>query len=192
MIRASEAIEAINRVRGEAVVFGIMTPSRYWDNASERPELDVPVYGGMGKASSMALGLALARPERKVLILDGDGSVLMNLGALVTIAGHKPENLVHFVFDDGVYMTTGGQPVPSVGTYDMTGLARGAGYVESREFDNLEDFVSELPGILTAQGPIFVNLKVEHRGEAPALQSVKNTGQALRQLKSALEGGTDA
>lgn len=190
MIRAAEAIEAINRVRGESVVFGIMTPSRYWDDVSDRPELDVPVYGGMGKASSLALGLALARPDKKVLLLDGDGSLLMNLGSLVTVAGQKPANLVHFVFDDGVYMTTGGQPLPSVGIYDMAGLARSAGYQDSREFDNLEDFVSELPGILEAEGPVFVDLKVEHSGEAPALHSVKNTGDALRQLKTVLEDGT--
>ena len=108
MISSLDAVKAINDVRGDAVVVGTMTPNRYWESVTEKPDLDLPIFGGMGKASSVALGIAIAQPDKKVLCLDGDGSLLMNLGTLVTTAGTAPENLVHFVFEDGGYFTTGG------------------------------------------------------------------------------------
>ena len=188
MIPAFEAIKAINRHRGEAVVVGIMIPNKYWEQVSQRPELDLPIYGAMGKAPSVALGVALARPDRKVLVLDGDGSLLMNLGSLVTIAGQQPANLVHFVFEDGVYMTTGGQPVPGAGVFDFAGMARSAGFKESYQFDNLEDFVSELPDILDRQGPVFVCLKVDHPGEPPP-RGMGSTKDAMRRVAETLREG---
>ena len=127
MIPAFEAVKAIHDRRGDAVVVGTMTPNRYWDLITDRPELDLPVFGAMGKASSLALGVALAQPHRRVVVLDGDGALLMNLGSLVTIAGRQPANLVHFVFDDGAYVTTGGQPVPGDGRHDFAAIAKGAG-----------------------------------------------------------------
>ena len=188
MINGLDAIKAINDRRGEALVVGIMTPNRYWEQVSERPELDLPIFGGMGKASSVALGLALARPDRKVLVLDGDGSLLMNLGTLVTIAGQAPANLVHFVFEDGVYFTTGGQPIPGAGAFNLAEMADAAGYRESLVFDDLEDFVSELPGVMEKQGPVFVNLKVVHGDDVPPLE-VKSTRDAMRRVKEALREG---
>ena len=180
-----EATRAINRERGDAVVVGTMTPNRYWESVSDRPELDLPIFGAMGKASSVALGLALARPDRKVLVLDGDGALLMNLGTLVTIAGQQPENLVHFVFEDGVYFTTGGQPVPGAGSFDLAGMATSAGIEESYQFDDLEDFVSELPAGLAKKGPVFVCLKVFHGDDAPGMY-MKSTRDAMRRVMEAI------
>ena len=187
MIPAFEAIKAINRQRGDAVVVGTMAPERYWRQVSERPDLDLPVYGGMGKASSVALGLALAHPDRKILVLDGDGALLMNLGTLVTIAGQRPANLVHFVFEDGVYFTTGSQPVPGADLFDLAGMAKSAGYRESYQFDDLEDLVSELPAVLQKQGPVFVCLKIFHRDDSPVF-STMDTGDAMRRLMKTLAG----
>ena len=167
MISALKAVEAIHQQRGDALAVAIMTPNRYLEQVSDRPYLDLPIIGGMGKASSVGLGLALAQPKRRVLILDGDGSLLMNLGVLVTIAGQQPQNLVHFVFEDGVYFTTGGQPLPGSGIFDLAAIARGAGYKEGLVFDDLEDFVSDLPRILSATGPVFVCLRVHHEGGDP-------------------------
>lgn len=185
MIPAFEAIKAINRVRGESIVVGTMTPNRYWEQVSERPDLDLPIFGAMGKASSVALGLALAQPGRKVLVLDGDGALLMNLGTLVTIAGQQPANLVHFVFEDGVYFTTGGQPVPGAGRFNFAGIAREAGIEESYQFDDLEDFVSELPSVLAKSGPVFVCLKVVNPPDAPGMY-MKSTRDAMRRVAEAL------
>ena len=169
MISSLDAVKAINDVRGDAVVVGTMTPNRYWESVTEKPDLDLPIFGGMGKASSVALGIAISQPDRKVLCLDGDGSLLMNLGTLVTTAGTAPENLVHFVFEDGGYFTTGGQPVPGSGNVDLAGMARDAGFAESYEFSDLEDLASELPRIMEMEGPVFVCPEGRPSSDSPAL-----------------------
>jgi sulfopyruvate decarboxylase subunit beta len=190
MISSLDAVKAINEVRGDAIVVGTMTPNRYWESVSQKRDLDLPIFGAMGKASSVALGLALAQPNKKVVALDGDGALLMNLGTLVTIAGMEPKNLVHFVFEDGVYFTTGSQPVPGAGKFNLAGMAREAGYKESYQFDNLEDLASELPGIMDSQGPVFVCLKVNHDNPVPPFY-MGNTGQAMRKLAARLRGAGD-
>jgi phosphonopyruvate decarboxylase len=185
MIPSLDAIKAINGERQGAIIVSTMTPNRYQELVSTDPDLDVPIFGAMGKASSVALGLALARPDKRILVLDGDGGLLMNLGSLVTVAGQGPENLVHFVFEDGVYYSTGSQPVPGAGRFDLVGMAKGAGIKESHEFDDLEDFVSELPDILRKKGPVFVCLKVSHTGEGPPVY-IGKTGPAMRRLAAKL------
>jgi thiamine pyrophosphate-dependent acetolactate synthase large subunit-like protein len=87
MIRYSDSVPAIEKLRGDAVCVSTMTQSGYWSRASKRPELDIYISNGMSKASSVGFGIALGRPERKVIVLDGDGSLLMNLGSLVKGAG---------------------------------------------------------------------------------------------------------
>ena len=188
MIPAGEAIRTVNDNRADAIVVATMTPTRYWKRVSGRPELDLPIYGGMGKASSVGLGLALARPDTRVLVLDGDGSLLMNLGTLVTIAGQAPPNLVHFVFEDGVYFTTGGQPVPGAGTFDLAAIAKNAGFRESFEFDDLEEFATDLPGLLERRGPTFVCLKVFHADDTPGLD-MQSTKDAVKRVREKLEDG---
>src|SRR5439155_23105294 len=110
---------ATHRQRGEALVLTTMSSARGWGGVSTRPELDLPISGAMGKASSVGLGLALAQPSRKVIVLDGDGSLLMNLGSLVTIGGMAPKNLIVVVCQNGVYEVTGGQPIPGVERLDL-------------------------------------------------------------------------
>ncbi|MCH8309933.1 MAG: thiamine pyrophosphate-binding protein [Chloroflexi bacterium] len=185
MISSLDAVRAINRERGDAVVVSAMTPNRRWDSVTENRDLDLPIFGAMGKASSVALGIALAQPDRKIVILDGDGGLLMNLGTLVTIAGTAPENLVHFVFEDGAYFTTGGQPVPGAGKFDLASMAQGAGFAASYKFDDLEDFASDLPRIMNEKGPVFVCLKVNHPDEIPEFY-MGNTGEAMKRLASNL------
>ena len=187
MISSLDAVRAIARERGEAIVVSTMTPNRYWETVTQKADLDLPIFGAMGKASSVALGIALAQPDRKVVVLDGDGAVLMNLGTLVTIAGMAPENLVHFVFEDGVYFTTGGQPVPGSGTFDLATMAEGAGFAASYQFDDLEDLASELPAIMSAKGPVFVCLKVDHPDQVPEFH-MGSTARAMRRLASRLAG----
>jgi sulfopyruvate decarboxylase subunit beta len=81
-----------------------MTPEKYWKEVSKKPKIDFPVYGVMGKASSVGLGLSLAKPNHKILVLDGDGGLLMNLGSLVTISNADPKNFIHIVLMMG-YIT---------------------------------------------------------------------------------------
>ncbi|MCH7605699.1 MAG: sulfopyruvate decarboxylase subunit beta [Chloroflexi bacterium] len=132
--------------------------------------MDFPLSGAMGKASSVGLGLALAQPDRKIMILDGDGSLLMNLGTMVTLSNKGPKNLYHFLFDNGVYAVTGGQPVPGAGRTDWELMAKSAGYAATFDFDNLEDLTTGIDEVLAAQGPVFIRLAVTPQIENTAVQ----------------------
>ena len=161
MIPSLEAVRAISREREDAIVVSTMSPNRYWEAVTETPDLDLPIFGAMGKASSVALGLSLARPDKKVIIVDGDGSLPMNLGSLVTIAGKAPENLLHFVLDNGVYAVTGGQPTPNANGFSFAGLAKASGYASAFEFDDLEEFATGLDAVMSAPGPVMVCIKTD-------------------------------
>src|SRR5438874_6461618 len=111
----SAALKVLSRARTDEIVVLSESNRQDWPPLSTRPELDIPITGSMGKASSFGLGLALARPDINVWVLDTDGALLMNLGSLVTIAKAKPANLLHVVYDNEAYDTTGGQPTPGAG-----------------------------------------------------------------------------
>jgi sulfopyruvate decarboxylase subunit beta len=180
-----EALEIIARQRTDQVVVTTMSTTREWPTVSRREELDLPLIGCMGKASSLGLGIALGAQDRQVLVLDGEGSLLMNLGALVTIAAQAPPNLVHFVFDNSAYDTSGGQPTPGAGTVDFAGLALEAGYRAAYEFEEAEQLRRELPGILKEDGPVLVSLRVP-KGWAQAPFPSRQTAQAMKELAAAL------
>lgn len=134
---------------------------RFWTDLTTRPQLDVPLGDpAMGGHAGFALGLALARPEKRVILFDSEGDILMSLGMLVTIAEQQPENFYHFLIDNGVYATTGGQPVPNADNIAYDVIARGAGYLGAFAYDELDQFSANLPGILDKPGPVFVALKV--------------------------------
>ena len=160
MIDSFEAQRVISRYRGKAVVVATMSANFEWPQVSTEPGLDLMFSGAMGKASSVGLGLALARPDKKIVVLDGDGSLLMNLGSLVTIANMAPPNLVHFVFENDVYRTTGGQPIPRAGKISFTALATAAGYANVHEFDDLKSLESDVETVMDQVGPTFVCLKL--------------------------------
>ena len=163
MISNVDAVRILDENRGDAVIITTMNAGNRgfgMPSVTTNEELDLPVTGAMGKASSLGLGLALARPERKIMVLDGDGSLLMNLGTLATIGNKGPENLYHFVFENGVYAVTGGQPIPGEGRVSFKGLAREAGYSAVYEFDDTEEFASNIGSVLQQKGPVLVNLKV--------------------------------
>jgi phosphonopyruvate decarboxylase len=121
----------------------------------------------MGGASSMGIGLALARPERRVIVFDGDGSLLMQLGSLATAAGARPRNYVHLLFKNGVYHTSGSQEIPGGLTVDFVTMARGAGYKQSFAIGDLAEFRRRLPQILKDEGPIFVELHTTLADQTP-------------------------
>jgi len=184
-----EAQRTISRYRGDALVVPTMTTNAEWPQVSTAPDLDMPLAGAMGKASSVALGLALARPERKVFILDGDGSLLMNLGSLITIAGMAPPNLYHFVFQNNVYRVSGGQPIPGAGKFNFAILAKGAGYAAAYEYKTLRNFQKALPQILGRPGPALICLHVPPAKErspypmATAVQGLPRVRAALAKAK---------
>jgi phosphonopyruvate decarboxylase len=150
---------------------------------------DAPTYmsvGAMGQASSHGLGLALGLPERRIIVIDGDGSLLMNLGSLVTIANAAPHNLLHFVCENGCYEANGGHPIPGKGKVSFAGLARAAGYREVHEFSGLDELEAALPGILRATGPVFVDLKVEAGELYPEDFAYMHGREAREKFKAAL------
>jgi thiamine pyrophosphate-dependent acetolactate synthase large subunit-like protein len=114
----------------------------------------------MGQTTSAAFGLALGLPDEKVVLFDAEGALLMNLGALATIAGKKPQNFIHFLLDNGCYATTGGQPVPNADGIDYAGLAKAAGYASAHSFTDLEDFVTSIGDIMAESGPVFIAVKI--------------------------------
>jgi thiamine pyrophosphate-dependent acetolactate synthase large subunit-like protein len=179
------ALAVLGRRRRDEVVVTTMTSSRVWGHVSARPELDVAFGGCMGKASSLGLGLALGRPDRGVWVLDGDGSLLMNLGTLVTIAQQAPPNLVHIVLENGVYEVTGGQPVPGAGRTDLAAMARAAGYPTAARFDALGDLEEGLDAVLAGPRPSLVALVVDPAGSLPR-GPARPSRQALAELRALL------
>lgn len=161
MIKLVEALRLIEQHRHNAVVVACQESRQAWAQVSNAPALDIPYAGCMGKGASLGLGIALARPDRRVVVLDGDGSLLMNLGCLATVAGKAPRNLYHFVIENGIYAGTGGQPIPNQGQLSFAEMARAAGYASCHTFDDLEEFSVHVRSVLNAKGPVFVCLKVE-------------------------------
>jgi phosphonopyruvate decarboxylase len=155
--KPEDVLRVIAAQRGDAIVVPTMTTAPAWRSIAP-DDLSVTCVGFMGGASSLGLGMALARPDRRVLVLDGDGSLLMQLGSLATVAGAAPRNLVHFLFKNGVYHTSGAQGIPGGLSVDFVMMARGAGYRTAVAIDDLGDFTRRLPELLHAEGPVFVEL----------------------------------
>jgi sulfopyruvate decarboxylase subunit beta len=164
-MRRTDAIEALVAHSAGAITVTTEQAIGAWRAVVPEPANEIPdhldIVGCMGSASTLALGVALAQPRRRVIIVDGDGSLLMQLGSLVTIAGAAPTNLFHFVFENGVYETSGSQPLPGEGRFDLTDMARAAGYAHSLRFEDAAEFDSQLPGVLQHRGPVFVSVRTE-------------------------------
>ncbi|MCX6669836.1 MAG: sulfopyruvate decarboxylase subunit beta [Methanothrix sp.] len=127
------------------LVCNIGFPSRELYAVQDRSE-NFYMLGSMGLASSIGLGLALARPERRVIVLDGDGAVLMNLGTLATIAHQAPENYLLVILDNCCYGSTGSQPTCTCLGTDLEKMASGAGVTSARTAANAEDLGLALEG----------------------------------------------
>ncbi len=159
MMHMADAVRTFAEHRGDALVVPGRS-GRYWAQISETV-LDLPLGDpAMGGHAGFALGIALAQPNRRVVLFDSEGDVLMSLGMLPTIAEQAPANFYHFVLDNECYATTGGQPVPNAKNVAYDLMARGAGYPQAHAFTQLDAFKRELPGILAAKGPVLVAVKV--------------------------------
>jgi sulfopyruvate decarboxylase subunit beta len=140
----------------------------------------------MGLASSMGLGIALARPELQVVVLDGDGSVLMNLGGLTTLARYHPRNLVHVVFDNESLLSVGGFPTATATGSDLAGIAAAAGIPRTARVEGIEAFVAAFDAALAAGELTTLVARVEARGPAVFLTDLpllENRFQFQRYLK---------
>src|SRR4051812_43073321 len=164
-MQRKDPTEALAALRADSITITTEQCIKAWRDAVPGPPDGDPhhidIVGAMGSASSIGLGIALAQPNRKVIVVDADGSLLMQLGSLVTIAGAAPPNFYHFVFENGVYETSGSQPLPAEGRFDLTEMARAAGYAHALKFLDPEEFASALRDILLRRGPVFISVWTE-------------------------------
>ena len=177
--------------RDEDVVISSMGTAREWMSMGPLHERDfVFVPSAMGHATSLGLGIALAQPERRVIVLSGDGSLLMSLGSLVTIAAAAPPNLTVVLFDNGVYEVTGGQKTPGSlvpSGVDFAAMARAAGIASVHRWSAIDDWRSAAVEALTARGPTLIVLDVAPvpgaagpRSPGPTADRAKKFAAALR------------
>ena len=164
MIPSMEATKAVNFHRKDALVVSTSFALREWSQVSERRDLDVDLFDCMDRAPAVGLGLALAQPEGKVLVLDCDSTLRTNLGGLATIGESNPENLVHFVFDDVSSSSTSGVRIKEMDNLDLAQIALSSGYAKTYEFDKLEEFLIGLEEVMHQTGPVFVRVKVFRDG----------------------------
>ena len=185
---AKDALAAVHAARDPRdIVITTMTPARDWMLLPQQPLDLVLVPSAMGSAPPLGLGLALAQPTRCVIVCNGDGSMLMNLGALVSIANARPANLVLIVFVNGTYEVTGSQPVPGAGVVDYAALARAAGFESVHAYASIEEWRSDVRHVIGAPGPTFVSLAVEPVHGQPGPKSPGPARERARRFMEALD-----
>ena len=184
---AKDALVAVHQARrDEDIVITTMSPARDWMTLPQHSRDLVLVPSAMSHATSVGLGLALAQPERRVIVCNGDGSMLMNLGSLVSIAASGVQNLVAIVFENGTYEVTGSQHVPGAGVVDYAGMARGAGFASVFEFSSLDLWRRDIGSVLSAPGATFAVLHVEPVYGMPGPKSPGPAGERARRFAEAL------
>ena len=146
--------------RDEAVIGGIGNANFDLWACGQRPQ-NFYMLGSMGLAIPIALGVATAQPRRHVIALEGDGSLLMQLGCLATVAMRAPKNLTIVLWDNGLYQITGSQPTASAATADLIAIARGAGIANSAWAADEDDFDRLLAAALQDGGPSLIAARID-------------------------------
>jgi phosphonopyruvate decarboxylase len=159
MMKRDECFRVLARHITDEAVVATYSSAVDWVEINPR-SLNYTSIGAMGLDSSHGLGLALGRPDKRVIVLQGDGSLLMNLGSLVTIAEAAPKNLVHFVVHNNTYEANGSRPIPNP-KVDFAGIARASGYAAIYDFSDLAAFTQQVAHVLEQDGPVFATLHVE-------------------------------
>ena len=162
--------------------------SRESFNLEDRPG-NFYMIGSMGLASSIALGVALSKPDRRVVVFDGDGNVLMNMGSLALIGAQRPRNLVHLVFDNEVYGSTGNQPTIS-SRVALDEVARASGYVDTRRVEDADQLHATTQELLAKDGPSFLLIKIEPDRQERHIGRITHEPQHIvRRFMEAIEKG---
>ncbi len=178
MNRATATRLLLERLTSEVVVSNLGQATLDLQRLGDRP-LNCYTFGAMGQCSSIGLGIALARPDVRVVCLDGDGSLLMNLGVLCTIATLALRNYALVVWDNEVHMTTGGQPTATAFRSSVAAIARGAGIERVLEPRDEAELARTYDRILREDGPFVVPVKVE-KGRAEGKLDRDVVGYARR------------
>jgi thiamine pyrophosphate-dependent acetolactate synthase large subunit-like protein len=155
-----EVAEVLLADRGDLLVIAGLGSTAWDATAAGDHPLNFPLWGAMGGAALIGLGLALARPERRVLVITGDGELLMGLGGLATIGVQQPANLALAVFDNERYGETGMQPTHTAHDVDLAGIAKAAGFRVAGTVRAAEEVEAARQVIRTEAGPVFYAIKV--------------------------------
>ena len=177
-LRRRAVVEAILADRGDLLVIAGLG-SAAWDitAAGDHP-LNFPMWGAMGGSVAFALGLALAQPERRTLVLSGDGDLLMGLGSFATVAVQRPANLAIVALDNERYGETGMQETATASGADLAGVARACGFPLTATVRNDAELAAALPQIRYAPGPCFFTSKI--RAETLPLALPPKDGTLLK------------
>jgi thiamine pyrophosphate-dependent acetolactate synthase large subunit-like protein len=160
MMQRRQVVEELLRDRGELLVIAGLG-STAWDiTAAGDHDLSFPMWGAMGQASMMGLGLALAQPQRRVLVITGDGEMLMGMGSFATIGVHKPANLSIVVIDNERYGETGMQATHTAHGVDLAATAKACGFASSALISKQEQLQDLRKAIHGSSGPNFAQVKV--------------------------------
>jgi sulfopyruvate decarboxylase subunit beta len=197
MVTRDELLRPLARHRTDEVVVTTMSVTRPWGRLSDHDLDFASADSAMGHTADLALGIALARPDRRVVCLNGDGSMLMSLGTLATVVSCAPENYTLIVVENGTYEITGHQPVPGAGKVDFAAMARAAGFPRVFRFEEAEAFAAAVPDLLAAPGPTFASVLVERTAEGPISRTPGEQARYLqvslaawsRSMRRALAGG---
>ena len=140
----------------------------------------------MGHASQIALGIALAQPERRVWCFDGDGATIMHMGSLAIVANKKPANYIHVVFNNGAHDSVGGQPTVGL-KIDLPSVAKAVGYADAYSLTTKEELENQLPQISKTSGPVLIEIKVKKGNRKdlgrPTTTPIENKEALMRFLK---------
>lgn len=193
-MRRLEALETIyGRLEDRVVVTIMGAVAAELQSIGHRPNFFY-LQHAMGLASSIGLGIALTRPGLDVVVLDGDGSLLMNLGGLTTLARYRPANLTHVVFDNESLLSVGGFPTATSTGSDLAGIARAAGVPRTDTVDDLDDFADAFDDALEADELVTLVAKVEDTGPSgfvTDLSLLENRFQFQRWLEGRPAGDPD-
>ena len=181
MIDKEECLRILAKYRTDEVMVTSMGTTIPWSKFSDRPLDYASVGSAMGHAADFALGIALAQPDRKVLALNGDGSMLMCLGTLATIAGleKSARNFYLFVCHNGTYEVTGNQHIPGRSGFSFSTIAKGVGLEKVYDFNTAESLDASLPDILNEDGPALITLEIIPANEPPPHRSPDNPARYL-------------
>jgi thiamine pyrophosphate-dependent acetolactate synthase large subunit-like protein len=174
-------------VRGELLVVGGLGASSWDLTAAGDHPCNFPLWGAMGGAAMIGLGVALAQPERRVLVVTGDGEMLMGLGAFATIALQTPANLAIVVLDNERYGETGMQATHTAGITDLAAVAVGAGIPVVGNVTDETQLQAALPRIRAEPGPLFFNIKVRAE-DLPLVLPPKDGVELKRRFRQAVLG----
>jgi thiamine pyrophosphate-dependent acetolactate synthase large subunit-like protein len=184
-ITLHDALNVLAAQRGQNVVITTMSPIGVWAGLSDTLLDFAYIPSAMGHAPALGLGLALAQDRHGVIVVNGDGCMLMSLGSLVTLA-QNPANVYLLVMDNGHYEVTGGQPTAGAGRVDYAGLARAAGIRRTYVFDTPEAWRSGARAALTGPGPVVIHLKIEGRRGQKTPKPPRPLAEQLQRLRQGL------